>query len=261
MNFKNIIKNSLFAKSFNLAKSNPNKVGLMILFDALFLVSFFYVLPYLTGYFAQNLVLPQTYQTLFILIIFQLLYYLAVLFVYSFFKYSILDFIKSLFESSEFSFKRLSQFYILNFILILPAYALFNIILASTKVQYRPLIFFALSVPLTLLLYLIINASHSLFYHGNSIKKSIKKGFIIVFTKIKNYREIILIFILFALLLFILFFSGGYLIRILASKNYNLYLNYYTYFKQISIIIIDLVLYFIILINRISFYAITRELE
>ena len=60
MKIKNLIKNSLFAKSFNLAKSNPGKIGLMVLFDASFLASFYYILPLLLGYTASAVLWPQS---------------------------------------------------------------------------------------------------------------------------------------------------------------------------------------------------------
>ena len=105
-----VIRESLFIKSFKLAKSNPNKVGLMILFDLLFLFSV-YALYRISLFFAQSLVVPQTLLSVSIFIIFSLIYYLTILFAYSFFKYIILDYIKSLFEKTEISFKKLGQFY------------------------------------------------------------------------------------------------------------------------------------------------------
>ena len=262
MKFKKIIKNEpLFIKSFNLAKSNPNKTGLMILFDALFLVSAF-VLKTLSDYFSQSLVAEKTLASAIIFIILSLIYYLIILFGYSFFKYCILDFIKSLFELAEFSFKRLGQFYSLNIIIAGIFFAimfLLNIVLASTKQQYQPFVFIILAVPYLLFLYVIINASHSLFYRGASIKESIKKSLDITFTKIKVYRETILIIIFAALILGLLFLGSGYLIRLIGSKNYNLYLNIYSYFEQASIIIFDIVLYLVILLNRISFYSLLKE--
>ena len=101
MKSKNIVKKEpLFIKSFRLAKSNPNKTGLMILFDAMFLVSFF-GLQILATNFSQSIAVFTTSASAFVFIILSLIYYLIVLFVYSFFKYSLLDFIKSLFEMSE----------------------------------------------------------------------------------------------------------------------------------------------------------------
>lgn len=262
MKLRNITKDSLFTKSLKLAKSNPNKAGLMILFDILFIVTIF-ILFRLSTYFAQVLVMPQTTAAIPIAIILSLTYYLMILFAYSFFKYCILDFIKSLFSKTSFSFNQLGQFYMLNIIIAGIFFAItiaLNAILASIKQSYAPFVFIVLAVPYALFLYIIINISHSLFYKGDSIKDATKKSFSIIFTKIKIYREIILIMILFAISLSILFFGIGYLINLLASKNYNLYLSIYSYFKQASIIIFDLIFYFIILINRISFYSIAKEI-
>jgi len=255
------IKESLFIKSFKLAKSNPNKIGLMVLFDVMFLVSLL-GLQILFGYFARSLVVPQTRALAFIFIIFSLIYYLIIIFAYSFFKYSILYYIKSLYEKAEFSFKRLGQFYSLNTIIAGIFFAimiLFSFILANIKQTYAPFIFIFLAVPYLLFLYIVINISHSLFYKGAVIKESIKKSFEIAFTKIKVYRETILVTILTALFLWLLFFGSGYLIRLIASKNYNLYLNWYKYFRYASITVFDVVFYLVILINRISFYQIIRN--
>jgi len=255
------IKESLFLKSFHLAKSNPNKVGLMILFDVLFLVSL-YGLQTLFQYFAKTLALPQNITSAFVFISLSLIFYLAVIFAYSFFKYSILDSLKSLFEATEFSFKRLGQFYLLNVIITGIFFAViivFNFLLASIKQTYAPFVFIFLAIPYLLFLYVTINMSHPLFYEGSSVKESINQGFKTTFTRIKAYRETILIIIMFALLTWILFLGSGYLIRLVSSKNYSLYLNTYAYFKQASIVIFDIVFYFVILINRISFYYIIRE--
>ena len=256
------LKNKLsFITSLRLVMNNPNKIGLMLLFDILFLVSTF-VLQILFGYFAKSLVVPQTLASAFIFIIFSLIYYLIIIFAYSLFKYGILDFIKSLFEKSEFSFKRLGQFYSLNIVIagiFFSIMLLFSFILSSIKQTYAPFVFIFLAVPYLLFLYIVTNISHSLFYQGASTKESIKKTFEITFAKMKIYREIILVMILAALSLWLLFFGSGYLIRLIASKNYTLYLNWYKYFKYASIIVFYLAFYLVILINRIAFYQIIRN--
>ena len=218
-------KEFLFIQSFKLAKSNPGKVSLMVLFDISFLVSFFYVFPTLTRYFVQNLVISQTTESIALLAVLGLVYYLLILFAYSFFKYCVLDFIKSLFERTEFSFDRLGQFYALNIILLLPVFMVFSAVLSSIKEIYQPYVFIVLGSVIFLILYILVNAAHSLFYDGASLKLSLKKSFSITFTKMKVYREIILMIILGALILWLLFLGSGYLIRLLASKNYNLYLK------------------------------------
>ena len=165
-------------------------------------------------------------------------------------------------DESEFSFRHLGKFYSLNIIIAGIFFAVMltaNFLLASIKQTYAPFVFIFLAIPYLLFFYIIINTSHSLFYEGASIKESIKKSFRITFTKMKIYRETILVMIIFGLLLWLLFYGSGYLIRILTSKNYSLYLAAYSYFKQASIIAFDVALYLIILINRISFYAVIRE--
>ena len=237
------------------------KIGLMVLFDFLFLVSF-YALYVFSQYAAQGIFLSQSLSSVYIFLVLSLTYYLIVIFAYSFFKYIVLDYAKSLFEKADISFRRLGQFYALNIIIagiFFMIMILANFLLASIKLQYRPFVFIALAGPYLLFLYVLLNMSHSLFYQGASFKGSLKKGFKITFTKIRVYRETILIMILFALLLWLLFFGSGYLIRLAASKNYGMYLAYYAYFKQASIIIFDIAFYLVIFINRISFYAIARE--
>ena len=64
MKLKNFAKNSLFVKSFKLAKANPGKIGLMVLFDVLFVISFF-SLQKLFVYFSQ-LIVPTIPSSIFI---------------------------------------------------------------------------------------------------------------------------------------------------------------------------------------------------
>ena len=255
-------KESLFVKNLKLVKANPNKFGLIMLFDALFLVSFFYIMPTLTGYFAQSLVLPQNYLAFSILIIFQLIYYLAALLIYSFFKYNVLEVMKSLFEKTSISFDRFWKFYLLNVVIAGIFFAVIlalSFVLAGINQQYTPFVFIFMAAPYLLFLYATVNISHSFFYQNSSIKDSLKKGFGIAFTKIKIYKETILIIVLASLALWLLFFGSGYLIMLLGSKNYMLYLKTYAYFSKISVIVFDLFFYLIILINRISFYSITKD--
>ena len=261
MELKNSIKNSLFIKSFRLAKSNPAKMGLMVLFDLLFVVSFV-TLQRLFGYFAQNIALPSIPSSILVLSVYSVIYYLIVLFVYSFFKYCLLDFIKSLFGKTAFSFGRLGHFYLVNIIITAIFFAvmlLLNAMLIGIKQSYAPFVFIALAVPYLLFLYITFNIAHSAFSEGNSIKNTLQKSFQITFTKMREYREIILTIILFALVLWLLFLGSGYLIRIFTSKNYLLYLNVYSHFKQASIVALDAAIYLIALLNRISFYAAVKK--
>ncbi|MBI2101227.1 hypothetical protein HYT53_01325 [Candidatus Woesearchaeota archaeon] len=267
----------LLVKSFRLAKSSPSKVGLMVLFDVLFLISAL-ALNNLFRYAAGSMKSPApTPSSVAVFIASSLVYSLIILFVYSFFKYIILDFTKSLFEKTEFSFKKLWRFYLLNVIIagiFFVAAIILTFIFANIKGPYQIYFFVLLASPYwalvgnnvyalfsipSLLSYAIVNMSHSFFYEGDSIKIALKKSFKITFTRIKSYRGAILAVILFALALWLLFLGSGYLIRIIGSKNYVLYLSAYAYFKHASIAIFYIALYSLILLNRISFYSISRE--
>lgn len=252
------MKQIRFFNSIKTAKSNPGRVGLMVLFDALFLVSIF-GLQTLFGYFARFIVIPKNLAVIAMYIMLSLIYFLTVLLAYSFFKHSILGFVRSLFARTSFSFDRLGQFYALNIIIAGIFFAIMmalNFILASIKQTYAPYVFTLLAIPYMLFLYIILNTSQALFYERFSIKESVKKGFDIAFTKIKAYREIILAIILFSLALVFLFLVSDYLLKYFL---YNFYLLKFKYFKLLYVGIFDAVIYFIILINRISFYAIAME--
>jgi hypothetical protein len=118
-----------------------------------------------------------------------------------------------------------------------------------------------LVAPSLLFLYIIINISHSLFYQGASLKAAIKNAFSIAFTKTRHYRETIVIIILAVILLWLLSLSSGYLIRLLAAKNYSLYLTTYAYFTNAVKIVFNLVIYFVAFVNRISFYSLIMHYD
>lgn len=257
MKLKNIIKNSFFLRSIRLAWSNPGKTGLMALFDISFFVSFYYILPFLASYLAVTILIPlQALSSPMVSFALSALYALLALFVYSFFKYGILDFISSLFKKSDFTFKRLWKFFLLNAVLFIPSFVLFSILLANIKEAYKPYFFVALGIPSSILLYLVVNISHSLFYSGLSLSASISKSLRIVFTNIKSYREAVFSLIIAALALGLLFLGTGRLVSIFVSRDYLLYLRLYGYFTYATIIATYLVAYLVILINRISFYNI-----
>lgn len=276
MKFKNIFKNSLFLDSLRLAKSNPHKLGLMILFDALFLASFFafqnffrYIAPGLSAAAAPNSIYPIILKA-----IFTFIYVLFALFLYSFFKYCVLDFIRSLFGPGKFSFRSLGRFYLLN-IIIAGVFFVISVIagfiLVNIKEAFQPYIFILIASPYwaalnkysvlslhSLIFYIVLNISHSLFYDGSSAIESAKKGFVITFTKIKSYRKTVSVIILAALIFGIVFLGINYSLRPLAAKNFYLFISVNSFFQQASVIVFNIVFYIILLINRISFYKAAR---
>lgn len=260
MKFKAYLKNSISLKSITLAKSDPGRIGLMVLFDIMFVVSFF-ILQKLSIYFAGSIFPYQSYASMLIFLAFSFVYYLAALSLYIFFKYNILGFVKSLFGAAKAS-SRFGEFYLLNISITAIFFAILlalNFVLLSVKQAYAPIVFIFLAVPYLLALYVILNLSHSIFYQGATLKNTLKASFKITFSRPGAYREAILLMIVFALLAWALLSGGGYLAGLLASKGSVSYLNAYGIFRQASIAVIDIMFYLVILINRISFYSIASS--
>src|SRR3989344_5427747 len=261
MKLKLSFKNLEFSESLRLAKSDVGKSGLMMLFDASFFASFYYIIPLLFGYIASKITPSQTQTFLFLVLLISIGYFLLMIFVYSFFKYSLLEIVRSLFQKKSFSFSRLWSFYLINLIIIAPTFFIFNVILSGVQEPYRPYAFVLLGIPVSLLLYMVINVSPSSFYEGALLKKSLKAGFNAAFSKIRFYKEQILAIVVGSLALWILFLVLGFALRSFTSQNYTLYLSAYSYLTNAEYIIAVLVFYFVIFVNRISFYRITREMR
>ena len=237
------------------------KIGMMALFDFLFVISFL-TLKRLFDFLAGEFPLPTTSGALYIFIIFSLVYYLVVLFAYSFFKYGILHFIRSLYAKSYFSTARLWDFYLLNLIIagiFLAIILVFNLLLASIKQNYAPYLFIMVAIPYILFLYVVVNISHSIFYRGDSISDSLKNSLGLTFTRMKTYRETIMLAIVSVIVLWLVFLGTGYLVRYFTAGDNIAYLAAYGHFRQISLIVIDAAAYILIFINRISFYAAVNQ--
>ena len=261
MQFKKILKENSFIDAAIITFSDRKKLGLMVLFDALFIVSF-YVLFQLMYYFAESLVVkPASYSLFFAMLaifaLLSLIHYFAVILVYSFFKYNILNVINSLFGKKEAQKDRFSRFYLLNIIIIgifLAVFILLSLVMASLRETYQPFFLIFVSLPYGLFLYAAINTTHSLFYAGSSIKNTLKKSFGMIFTRIGIYVEVLTLMALFAVITISWSFGADYIIRIAAFHDNILYLRMFVYFTEISLVAFNALLYFAILINRVSFY-------
>ena len=261
MKSKSFIKDSAFLQSCRVVKSNLSISGMIILFDLMFLVSFL-TMQKLSSYSALAIVPYVNVNSLLLLFVLSSIYYLILLFVYSIFKFSVLGFIKSLFAKPRPLFGEFWKFYVLNLVIALIFLAVmlvFDYILVNLKPDFAPYAFLVMATPYALILYAAVNISQSLFCHGNPLAASLKKGFAITFTEMKRYRETVLALIIAAAALWIIFLGVGYIIRISTSANYILYLKTYSVFGEASKWAISIVFYFLIFINRISFYKITRD--
>ena len=256
---KNILTESMFFRSFRLAKSSMAKTSLMVLFDVSFFLSFYYVLPLIASYSVQGIAVLQGSSFLAAYLVFSIVYTMLVIFAYSFFKYCVLDFVSSMLEKRLFSFRRLFAFFLLNIVLYLPVFLAFSFILDSIREAYRPYFFFAVGVPFGILLYLIVNISNSIFYHGASIRRSLKGSFRIIFSGFKSCSGTILPIIIAAVILALFLWVAGSAVSLLFAGNYFLYLRAYSYFTSAGIVLTSAVFYLVLLVNRISFYSIAMD--
>ncbi|HLC60694.1 MAG TPA: hypothetical protein VJJ52_04650 [Candidatus Nanoarchaeia archaeon] len=261
MKSKSFVRDSVFLQSFRIVKSNLGISGMIILFDLMFLVSFL-TMQKLFDYSAPAIISNINANPLLLFFVLSSLYYLILLFVYSIFKFSVIGFVKSLFFKSRPSFREFWKFYALNLaiaLVFLAVMLVLDYVLANLKPDFAPYVFLVMAVPYALILYASVNISQSLLCHGNSLTASLKKGFAITFAEIKRYRELVLVMIISAAALWIIFVGVGYLIRVSTSANYTLYLKTYSVFGEASKWAISIVFYFLIFINRISFYQITQN--
>ena len=108
--------------------------------------------------------------------------------------------------------------------------------------------------------YVMINFSQSLFYEGTPLKKSLANG-LKSMSSFKFYKGQVGPIIVASLVLWALFFAAGLVVRSFYSTNYLIYLQFYSYLSKAAFFLTYLALYLVILINRITFYRLSRELK
>ena len=246
----------LIKKTLSLIKKNPSQFLYMLLFDFLFVVVVYY-LSVATRFFtfSDNLIVFGIYFMIFLLII---------LLVYSFFKYMILDSLKSVFWKSELNFKDFFSFYKLNLAVFLVPFILIFIgimvFASSNLLQYNltgmvtVIVLSILLLTVLLFIYTLVNISHNLFVHAKKqgiVKDALKKTLNIpLYGKIYSYN-----------LLFLIVFFAGWLAAnyILKSIGFSTYIQYYQVYRIFIWTFGAIILYFIIVFNRVNFYLIINK--
>ena len=188
-----------------------------------------------------------------------MVYYLLVLLLYSFVKHLVLHYVRSLFTPSQLSFSRFWGFYGLNVSLLMVFGTVFSFLayfLAAVRQSYAPLVLLVLGIPSFLILFICMNAAHS-FYHsfGEGAFRALGRAFSFTFTEIRLYGKMIGTSVLFLAVLWLLLYLIGLGIKSVATSNYQLYTSLYSFFVQASSILGPVLLYFLLLFNRLGFYA------
>lgn len=246
----------LIKKTLSLIKKNPSQFLYMLLFDFLFVVVVYY-LSVATKFFTIS-------DSLIVFGIYFLIFLLIILLVYSFFKYLILDLLKSVFGKNELNFKYFFSFYKLNLAVFLVPFILIFIgvlvFASSNLLQYNltgmvtVIVLSILLLPVFLFIYTLVNISHSLFVHAKKekiVKNALKKSLNIPFYgRIYSYN-----------FLFLLIFLAGWLIAdyILKAFGFSTYLQYYSSYRIFMWVFGAIILYFTVVFNRINFYLIINK--
>ncbi len=249
-------KKSLLGKTLSLIRKNPGPFLYMLLFDFL-LAGIIYSLSVATKFFPIQ-------DSLVVFGILFLIFLLIIILVYSFFKYLVLDSLKSVFRKGELNFKDFFSFYKLNLaVFLVPFILIFIGILAfasSNLLQYDltgmvlVVVLLILLIPVLLFIYTLVNMSHTLFVQAKKekiVKNALKKSLNIpLYGKIYSYNLFFLIIYL------VIWLAANYFLR---SSGFSTYLQYYSGYRIFIWILTTVVVYFIVVFNRVNFYLVVNK--
>ena len=226
---------------------NKKDSSIIIMLDFLLLVSIWAVSKFFE-LLTESMNPQLSYLSIFLLFFLTtLIYIILLIFAYSFIKLKILGFINSITSKLKVqSEKNIMGFFLMNtalFAVVSVVYLIIGYIVLNTKEKYQNPVSIMLFFVFAAFFYIFINVSHSLFYKTDSIKKSV--GASIGYFKNKKVFYIVMQSIL---ILFILYIP-----------YYFAYLHTYGMTQKIVIIVFLLLIYFVLFINRISFYIISEE--
>ena len=256
-------RESHLAKTLGFVKNNPKNMLHIILFDILFLAAIgaFYKL---TEFFFLKTPPEISVTTTILYLILTLMYYLTLILIYSFFKYSILNSIKSLFKKTKRGFSNLKKFYLLNlliFVALFMAFLVLNgVFLIGVKEEYAAYVFLIINVPLFLIAYIFMNIGHTLFSETEKpkIKEIVRKAFNLVL-EVKRYWGIFLADMAVIIAYFTVFYLIGMTLKATVFKSYLTPAKYYDIYTMGFSIITTLFFYFLFFFNRVYFYNIIKK--
>ena len=246
-----------FFNTLKLINKDKKSLFYVVLMDVIFLIALF-ILAQIFNIISQGaLARQQIYQLLFLAVF----YYLAALFIYSLFKYIILNFVKSVFENNKITFNRLGKFYLLNIIVFLILFLIFFILslLAASVVEgIAPFVSIIILLLYTVIAYAFVNISHVLFIEGKNLIQSLQmaaKSLI----KFNKYYGVYLVILASFVIVFLVFTLFGNALRGTFFQDYNSILQYGDIYTIVFIHTIGIIFYIAILFNRFYFYNIVRE--
>jgi hypothetical protein len=247
-----------FVKIWHLVKNNRNALALMFFLDAAFILALLFFRKFvelIAPAMGLEALLSSSALALYGLFLFAL-YYLLVLLLYSLVKFFVLHFLQNMLSPREVQVERFFPFYWLNVMLTLVFLALAlggGYVLNAAKQPYDIIVFIVLAIPYLFLLFVVLHASHSIFYARQlSAWQSLLQGFRFVVSGrygfVCGWIAVMLLLLVGVLLI------PGFLIRGVADSNPVLYRTLYNGFSTFTSIIGIVASYVILVLSRISFY-------
>lgn len=251
-----VIDEKIFLEVLRKIKSNPSLFFCMLLFDAMFLLSI-YSANKIVGVFSEGRIILPIYALAYMAV-----YFLIFVALYSFFKYSILHFIKSMFEKDVLDFDNFGKFYLLNIILLFVFAIIFLLLSAIVPLiiaqDYQKLILRIMLILFLFFSYAILNLCHSYFINKKKIRCSLSSAFNSAFKKLPSYMPVFLGSMFFLVIYFLIYMLIGYILKYtLFSKPVPLHYN--TLYNLVFSIATITVFYLINAFNRIYFYLILQK--
>ncbi len=250
------VKKGVFFNTLNTINNNKKSLFYIVVADAIFLAALF-LLGQVFSAISFSVAATQTYKLLFL----AALYYLALLFIYSFFKYLVLHFIKSSLGKNKLEFNRLGKFYLLNifvFLILFLVFFLLSLLAASIKQGIAPYISLLILLLFSVFAYAFVNIIQVLFYEGKNMGKSLQLG-AKALAKIKHYYGVYLIIIAAFIIIFLLFSIFGNFLKLTLFQDYNSLLRYGDIYTIVFVHAVGIIFYLAIVFNRYYFYNIAKE--
>ena len=269
--------------SLKIISKNRKQFALIAVFDILFvllLLALKYVFAGFNRWFI-NLVYQLGFATKISYFVLLLVMIFLFILIYSFFNYMVLDMMDGMFRKirkTAYDFGRFVNFLKVNTAIFLPTAAAFfisamlafsylgDVAMEGNRLKF--LIAFLVSTAVLFMLfiysYTLLNLSHFIFLSEKTEKKlrgTVKRTAKEAFAKSlkgSSYRvywadfRILLLFGIFLLVVHML-------MKIFVFADMTAYLRYGGYYKTILESLLSIVLYFIVLLNRMSFYFLCRE--
>lgn len=254
---ENKLKDSLVFENLRLLFSSPKLFFTGLLFDILFIISILVIgkLSTIIAPGIRDLLISEfglNPFTIIISIIGALLYLFLLVFFYSFFKYLILDILQSYTSKTEFTFKHLSNFYLLNVSILFPSLIIFLLIAlvlgVAIKPEYSKTILLVIMVFFSFVVYLIVNSAHSYFIQFKGSKKALVAGLNFSFKHIRAYLPLVLVILISAILYATLYYFLLWSVKLMQNITFSVIIS-----KGLMTITF-IYLYVLMVYNRLYFY-------